>query len=455
MRILHGVSLSLMATLLVAVMSGAQPSLANTNTALSISIKGPIGPAVEDHIARGFDKANAEGTQLIILDIDTPGGLATSTRGIIKTILASKRPVACYVSPPGARAASAGAYILLACHIAVMAPGTNVGSATPIMIGGGTPGGTEPETNQSEHPDLTDKVINDSKAHMRSIAEMRGRPGEAAEKFVSEALNFTANEALEKGLIDMIAVDVDDMLTKLNGKTIAMGDQQIELDTKLLSVDLFEQTWRDQFLAFITNPNIAYLLLVAGIYGLVIEGSNPGLMVPGILGAVCLILGLYALQMLPVNYAGFALIGLGIVLMISEAFIPAFGILGIGGIISFLLGSIMLIDSDVPEFSISPILIGTVAVTTAGLFLFVISFAVRAWRRPAVSGNAAMLGTTARVLEWQDKTGKVNTHGEVWSAIGPPNTQPGDAVKIDAIKGLKVIVSKLNENDNKEAENGV
>ncbi len=422
--------------------------------ALLIEIEGPIGPAVEDHVARGFEQANAAAAPLIILRIDTPGGLASSTRGIVKTILASRRPVACYVSPSGARAASAGAYILLACHVAVMAPGTNVGSATPIMIGG-MPGSTEPEANSSDHPDLTDKVVNDSKAYMRSLAEIRGRPGEVAEKFVSEALNYTAREAQELGLIDMIAVNLRDMLSQLNGRPISIDGQQTELASDLFDVTLFERTWRDELLAFITNPNTAYLLLMAGIYGLIIEATNPGLFAPGILGGICLILGLYALQMLPINYAGIALIGLGFALMITETFVPAFGILGIGGIISFLLGSIMLIDSDVPEFRISPILIGTVSATTAGLFLFVLSFAVRAWRQPAVSGNASMLGSTARVLRWRNGAGAVKTHGEVWSAVGMDDAKPGDSVKVEKIDGLTITVSPIKTADKKEEDNAI
>jgi len=424
------------------------------DSALLIEIDGPIGPAVEDHVARGFEQANDAAAPLVILRIDTPGGLANSTRGIVKTIFASPRPVACYVSPSGARAASAGAYILLACHVAVMAPGTNVGSATPILIGG-MPRSAEPETEKSEHPDLIDKVINDSKAYMRSLAEMRGRPGGAAEKFVSEALNYTAREAKELGLIDMIAVNIRDMLGQLNGRTVSVDGQQTEFDTDLLGVTLFERTWRDELLSFITNPNTAYLLLMAGIYGLFIEATNPGLLAPGILGGVCLILGLYALQMLPVNYAGVALIGLGLALMTAETFVPAFGVLGIGGIISFLLGSVMLIDSDLPEFSISPILIGTVSATTAGLFLFVLSFAVRAWRQPMVSGNAAMLGSTARILRWQGGAGAINTHGEVWSAVGMDDAKPGDNVKVVKIEGLTVTVSPLENSDKKEKDDAI
>lgn len=415
-------------------------SAAHADRALVIDISGPIGPAMADHVTRGFEAAAVSDADMIVLRIDTPGGLVTSTRDIIKTILASDRPVVGYVSPSGARAASAGAYILLACHVAVMAPGTNVGSATPVMMGG-APGGPPSGEGQSEHPDLTDKVINDARAYMRALAEMRGRPLEAAEKFVSEAENLTANEAVERGVVDMIAVSLRDMMKKLEGREIMLDGEMVALATDHLTVETFDRTWRENFLAFITNPNIAYLLLMAGIYGLIIEFSNPGLAVPGIAGAVCLIIGLYALQLLPVNYAGLALMGLGIVLMVSEAFVASFGVLGIGGIISFVIGSVMLIDSDVPEISLSPVLIGTVALLTAGIFLFVLSFAVKAWRRPAVSGNDAMVGERAEVLSWQSGEGKVRAHGEVWGASGPENANPGDHLIIREIRGLILVLT--------------
>ena len=423
------------------------------DTAYVIDIDGPIGPAVEDHIARGFEAARASGASVIVLRIDTPGGLVSSTRGIIKTILASDRPVIGFVSPPGSRAASAGAYILLACHVAVMAPGTNVGSATPVMLGGGPPGGNPggtPASEKDEHPDITDKVINDARAYMRSISEMRGRPGDAAEKFVSEALNYTAAEALKLGLIDLMADGMRDMLEKLDGRTIKLGDEDHTLATRSLDVEAFERTWRDDLLVFITNPNIAYLLLMAGIYGLVIEFSNPGLIAPGIIGGVCLILGMYALQLLPINYAGLALIALGLALMAAEAFVPSFGVFGIGGVVAFIIGSIMLIDSDVPELEISPVLIGTVSLATGALFLFVLTFAVRAWRRPAVSGNAAMLGETARVLRWQDGAGTVLAHGETWAAVGDAGLARDDRVLVKQIDGLTVTVEADNGRDANE-----
>lgn len=427
----------------------AVPGVRAEPTAYLINIEGAIGPALEDHVSRGFEEARATGADLIILRIDTPGGLVTSTRGIIKTILASDIPVVGFVAPSGSRAASAGAYILLSSHIAAMAPGTNVGSATPVAIGG-APGGTDPTPSESDHPDLEDKIINDAKAYMRALAEMRGRPGVAAEKFVSEALNFTAEEALNEGLIDLIATNTRDMLNKIDGRTIKLAGTDVVIASSTVDVIQFQATWRDELLGFITNPNVAYLLLIIGIYGLVIEFSNPGLFAPGIVGGVCLILGMYAFQLLPVNYAGLALIALGLVLMTTEAFVPSFGILGIGGVASFLMGSIMLFDDGVPELEISPVLIGTVSLTTAGLFLFVLTFAVRAWRRPSVSGNDAMIGDVARVLSWQGTQGKVFARGEVWTAECDHKLNPDTAVKIIKINGLRLIVKATETSNPKE-----
>ncbi len=432
-----------------AVLVGHFPAYA-AGPAFVISIDGPIGPAVEEHVARGFEEARLQNAKLIVLRIDTPGGLVSSTRGIIKTILGAKRPVIGFVAPSGARAASAGAYILLASHVAVMAPGTNVGSATPVMMGGmpTVPNDSDQPEAPSGHPSLEDKVINDAKAYMRALAEMRGRPATAAEEFVSQAANLTANEALARGLIDMTAISLPEVLQKIQGRKIKVGEQTITISADALDTVTFELSWRDELLALITNPNIAYILLIAGIYGLVIEGSNPGLIVPGVAGAISLLLGLYALQMLPVNYAGLALMGLGVLLMTTEAFVPSFGALGVGGIISFIIGSIMLIDSDVPELHISPVLIGTVALTTAGLFFFVLAFAVKAWRRPAASGNEALIGSLAHVRKWQGNTGQVMAHGEIWNAISEASFEPTDIVTINGVDGLTLTVG-ANDNPHK------
>jgi membrane-bound serine protease (ClpP class) len=407
---------------------------------LLVDIKGPIGPAVESFVLRAFDEAKASDAPFVLLRIDTPGGLASSTRGIVSAILKADRPVIGYVAPTGARAASAGAYILMATHVAAMAPVTTIGSATPISLGGGSPSPPMDKEDGEKTPTATDKVLNDAKAYMRSLAATRGRSVGAAERFVSAAANVTAGEALEQGLIDLQANSARSLLNQIDGRMLTVNNLAIQLETAEVDLRTFEPTWRDRLLAFISNPNIAYLLLIAGIYGLIIEGSNPGLIVPGILGAIALFLGLYALQVLPVNYAGLALIALGIGLMIAEALVPAFGAMGLGGIVCFVLGSIMLIDTDIPEFKLSPVLIGAVALVNGGLFLIVLSFAVRAWRRSPVSGIEAMAGLTGKVIEWNEGRGRVLTHGEVWSAVGPQAIDPESSVEIEHVDGLTLHV---------------
>ena len=419
---------------------------------LLVDIKGPIGPAVESFVLRAFEEAKVRQAPFILLRVDTPGGLVSSTRGIVSAILASDRPVIGYVAPSGARAASAGAYILLATHVAAMAPVTTIGSATPVSLGGGfpSPEGKDDE-NDDKTPTMEDKVLNDAKAYMRSLAATRGRSVEAAERFVSEAANLTADEALEQGLIDLQANSVRSLLNQIDGRTLSVDGQTIRLETAETDVQSFEPTWRDRLLAVISNPNIAYLLLMVGIYGLIIEGSNPGLIIPGVLGAAALFLALYALQVLPVNYAGLALIALGTALMITEALVPAFGALGIGGIACFVLGSIMLIDTDIPEFELSPVLIGTVALVNGGLFLIVLSFAARAWRKAPVSGIEAMTGLTGKVVEWRNGRGRVLAHGEIWSAVGPEMIEPDSTVDIERVEGLTLHVRPRAAEPTKEA----
>lgn len=439
-------------TLLLA--SQSVEAVAN-DKALVISIDGPIGPATEEFVARGLDEAVDIQAGIIILRIDTPGGLSSSTRGIIKSVMASDIPVVGFVAPSGARAASAGAYILLASHIAVMAPGTNVGSATPVMIGG-MPGAPPPEAdNPSDHPDMEDKVLNDAMAFMRAIAEIRGRPAEIAEKFVSEAANLTANEAVSEKLVDWLARDQTELLEKLNGLEIIVVGEKMRLNTSELAIIEFEATWQEEFLQLISNPNIAYLLLLAGIYGLFIEGSNPGLIIPGVAGAISLILGLYALQMLPVNYAGLALIILGILLMGAEAFSPSFGLLGVGGIVSFFAGSIMLFDSDIPGLKLSPSLIVVATLTSAAIVLVVGSLAVRAWRKPPVTGNDALIGQQGKVLSWNGAAGRIFAHGEVWNAESDSQLAVGKKVIISSVNGLILTVEEPQGKQDKEKQDGV
>lgn len=476
----HGLAAVLLALVFLLVPT---PVLA-ADSALLIDIQGPIGPAVESYVVRGLEEAGARGASAVILRIDTPGGLDQSTRGIIKAILASNRPVIGFVAPSGARAASAGAYILMACHVAAMAPGTTVGSATPVQLGGGMPQqqppspqppqqGAEPSEGDAPGdgesdaagdggtvgargtpPTLQDKIVNDARAYMRGLADLRGRPADEAERFVSEATNLTAAEALARGLVDMTAGSVREVLVKSSGLEVDVAGTKTALKTDLMDVETFAPTWRDRFLGLITNPNIAYLLLMVGLYGLVLEATNPGILVAGITGATCLIVGLYALHLLPLNYAGLALMALGVALMVTEAFVPAFGALGIGGAVCFALGSIFLIDTDMPGFEISPILIGTVSLATAAIFVLVLTFAARAWRQPVVSGVHEMIGAPARVIAWSGDTGEVSARGEVWAATGETGLTPGTALEIRAVRGLTLVVATAGAHPALKTEEG-
>lgn len=406
-----------------------------------ITIKGPIGPGVSSFVSEGIKDAQSRNYAAILLIMDTPGGLDSSMREIIQSVLDSRVPVIGYVAPSGARAASAGTYILMACHIAAMAPGTTIGAATPIAMGGGAPGPAEPSgpdegSGAEKHPGLEDKIISDSAAYMRALARMRGRPVDWAEKFVREAASVSDSEALENEIIEFIAVSARDLLAQIDGKVVMVDGKDWVFRTIESDMIIIQPTWRDDFLAFITNPNIAYLLLLIGIYGFIFEFSNPGLIVPGVVGGVALILGLYALHLLPVNYAGLALIGLGLALITTEAFLPSFGVLGIGGIIAFVLGSILLFDTDIPGFQVSGYLIGAAALVSSALALLFMAMAVRAWRRPVVVGVGEMRGIAGTVLDWKGRQGHVQTHGEVWIAKSSLPLAKGEKVRVTGRDGL-------------------
>ena len=376
-------------------------------TALLLKIDGPIGPAISHYFSQGLKKAQQSGSALVILQMDTPGGLDTAMRDMIKEILASPIPVVTFVAPSGARAASAGTYILYASHVAAMAPATNLGSATPVQIGGepGTPrpdSDDEPDAGKPTGPDIKEpkdkeakgerrergadamerKVINDAVGYLRSLAQLRGRNVEWAEKAVREGANLPASEALESKVIDVVAKDLPDLLQQLDGRKLRMGASEVTLATKALTLEKFDPDWRTELLAVITNPTIAYGLLLIGIYGLLFEGYNPGAVLPGVVGAICLLLALFAFQVLPVNYAGLALIALGTLLVVAEAFVPSFGALGVGGLIAFIIGSIMLFDTSVPGFSIAMPVIAAIAFV-AGLVLLRHGLAVRTFAPPA------------------------------------------------------------------------
>lgn len=429
-----------------------------SNTAIWLDIDGAIGPASHDYIKRSLATAASRNARIVILRLNTPGGLDVSMREIIQEIIASPVPVVSYVAPSGARAASAGTYILYASHIAAMAPATTLGAATPVKIGSfpGVPDSSEKKrvNDQDEQAGaqdpMTRKIVNDAVAYIRGLAQMRGRNAEWAEKAVREAVSLTANEALAEGVIDLIAVDIPDLLRKIDGRTIKLQGQEITLSTHNINIQQLEQDWRTQLLAIITDPNIAYILLLIGIYGLILEFANPGTIVSGVVGAVCLLLALFAFQVLPVNYAGLALIFLGIVFMLAEMFVPSFGALGIGGMIAFVMGSIMLLDMDIPGYGISIPLVATVALMTAGFFLLVVGMAIKARQRPVVSGKEELIGDIGEVIDDFDNEGWIRVRGELWRAKSNTPLHRGQKVSITAMKGLMLQVETYNRDNSKE-----
>lgn len=409
-------------------------------------LEGAIGPAARDYVSKALEHAREGAAQLVILQIDTPGGLDSSTREIVRDIIASPVPVACHVAPSGARAASAGTYILYACHVAAMAPGTNVGAATPIQIG--VPLGPSGDQDKDDD-DAKDKpksaaemkAINDSIAYLRSLAEMRERNVEWAEAAVRDAASISSAEALKIGVIDIMAPNTADLLKQLNGRTVEASFGTTTLATTGIPVTSYEPDWRTRLLAVITNPNVAYILLLIGVYGLLLEFYNPGSFIAGITGAICLFLGLYALNLLPINYAGFALLGLGVVLMVSEAFVPSFGALGLGGTIAFVVGSVMLMDTDAPGFTVNRMLIGSIAAVTSGLFLFVMMMLLKARRRVVTTGIEEMISSRGEVVDWSGTGGHVRVHGEIWNARSDTPLEAGRPVVIRGIDGLTVDVA--------------
>jgi membrane-bound serine protease (ClpP class) len=446
-----------------------EPSLPGNEVgrlALVIDVEGPIGPATRDFVSRSLETAAERNAALVIIRLDTPGGLDASTRDIIKAILNSTVPVVTFVAPEGARAASAGAYILLASHVAAMSPATNVGAATPVSIIGKTPKpDAMPKMGDEENQEdikeqgaqdpvdaMSQKVVNDSVAYIRGLADKRGRNADWAELAVREADSITSEKALELGVIDLIADDMGDLLDKINGMTVEVNNREHVIVTDGLVTEQLEPDWRNELLAVITSPTIAYLLLLMGIYGLILEGYHPGALVPGVVGAICLLLALYAFQMLPVNYAGLGLIVLGIILMIAEVMAPSFGALGIGGIIAMVIGSIILIDTDVPGFSISRVLIGSIATAGSLGLMGIVWFAVRARHRPVVSGREQLIGSVGVALEGFEHEGEVFVHSERWHAVTESAVRADQAIVVTGLDGLTLKVRPV-ELSSKEQEN--
>ncbi len=427
----------------------AAPAAAEAPKAYLLDLDGAVAPVSADYLMRGLNKAAEAGAAVIVLRIDTPGGLDSSMRKIIRAVLASPVPVVGYVAPSGARAASAGTYILYACQIAAMAPGTNLGAATPVNLLGGPPSPEQqpakPEssgkgqTTQIRPPnaELT-KVTNDAVAYIRGLATLHGRNADWAESAVREAASLPYDQALKLNVIDLVAADVQDLLTKLNGRTVQLADGARTLELDGATVVRLEPDLRTRLLATLTDPNVAYILLLIGAYGLILEFSHPGIFAPGVVGTIALVLGLVALSIIPFDLGGLGLTLLGIVLMASEAFVTSFGVLGIGGLVAFVLGSLM--TFDVPGFRLAwPVVIGAASVS-AGLFFLVLAMLVRARRRPMASGDATILGAKAEVIAWSGEEGEVLTLGEHWRARADRQLTAGQSVRVVSRDGLTLRV---------------
>ncbi len=436
--------------LLLATFSTAASSAAEV---VELEVKDGIGVATADYVISGIEYAEETGADLIIINMDTPGGLVKPMRDIVQAILGSSVPVATYVTPAGARADSAGTYILLASHIAAMNPTTVMGAATPVSIGGGDatpppPDGDEEESGEpapSNGTALERKILNDSVSYIRGLAERHGRNADWAEKAVTEAATLTATEALEQNVIDFIAEDRTRLLEQLDGHEVKVFGETIVLETANASIDVFEPNWRIKLLGVISNPEIVLLLGLVGIYGLMYEGYNPGAIVPGVVGAICLLLAAYALQVLPVNYAGLALIFMGIALMIAEAYAPSFGALGIGGIAAFIFGTIMMFDTGVPGFGISLVFVVGLALTFALLIIWLVSFILKLRRRGAVTGNESIVGAIGTAMEDFKGDGKVWLEGESWHARSTVPVSKDDEVVVVSVDGVIIDVEPAAE----------
>jgi membrane-bound serine protease (ClpP class) len=416
----------------------AQPQKASEPHVDMIIIDGTINPAVDDFIRESISRAKASGARALIIQLDTPGGLVDSTRSIVKEMLAAPVPVMVYVAPSGARAGSAGVFITLAAHVAAMAPATNIGAAHPVA-------GTGEEVKGA----MGEKIVNDMAAFSETIAQRRGRNTEWAIQAVRKSVSITESEALKKSVIDIIAKDLNDLLTQAHGRVVDVGGGKHELSIKDARIVQHEMSLRQKVLNSIAHPNIAYLLMMAGILGLYMEFSHPGTIFPGVAGAICLLLAFASLQLLPINYTGLALMVLGIALLIGEAFIPAFGVLGIGGIISLALGSLLLFDTPASDFAVDRSIVFT-AVATLGLFVFAISYlVVRSQSAAPTLGMEGLIGKVGEARSKFSPNGKVFVHGEYWNAQGDGEIDPGDRVKVVGYDGMRLRVVRLSEGDTK------
>jgi len=422
-----------------------------------VDLDGALGPATADLIIRSIGDAEAADARALIIRMDTPGGLDKSMRDLVKRILAAKLPIITFVAPDGARAASAGTYIAYASHIVAMAPATNIGSSTPVSIAPGPkmpqPGAPEPGAGAPE-PDaqpagdaMTRKVINDAVAYLQSLGELRGRNIEWAEETVRFGANLRASEALAENVIDLIAADLQTLLADIDGRSVELSRGTVVLDVAHAGIHIVETDWYHELLEIITDPAIAYGLLIFGIYGLILEFYNPGMVFPSVVGIICLLLGAYGLQMLPINYAGLALIVVGIAMMIIEVFTPTLGVLGFAGLAAFVFGSLILMDTEAPGYQVPLTVIGAFAAATAGLTIFAIGFAVRARQQKVTTGREAMVGGRAEALEDFAGRGPVWAFGERWNAESTVPVCRGDRLIITALDGITLIVAPDNQEE--------
>jgi membrane-bound serine protease (ClpP class) len=447
---------------LAVVLLGAATWGAHAAPVMVLEVRDAIGPASADYVIRGIAKAAAQGAPLVVIELDTPGGLDTSMRQIIQALLASPVPVAVYVSPEGARAASAGTYILYAAHIAAMAPATTLGAATPVAIGlpgadrrpagddaGARPGGkADPGAAPASAPALgpadamTAKQVHDASAFIRGLAQQRGRNAAWAERAVREAVSLTAGEALRENVIDVVAADLPDLLAQIDGRTVRVHAGEVKLATRGLAFEVVPPDWRQRLLSVIANPSFALVLMMIGIYGLIFEFSSPGFGLPGTVGAICLLLAFFALQLLPVNYAGLGLILLGMALLAAELVSPSFGVLGVGGIVAFVAGGLLLFDRDIPGFGVPLALIFGLAASSAAVVLLGGGMALRARRRPVVSGREELVGAPGEVLSVGETGGGAwaQVHGERWQVASPDVLKPGQRVRVLGMRGLTLDV---------------
>ncbi len=400
----------------------------------TIEVDGIINPATAKFIVDSIDEATQQGAQCLIIQLDTPGGLMESMRIIVKKELASTIPIIVYVSPGGARAASAGVFVTMAANIAVMAPGTHIGAAHPVTLGGG---------EAKESKTMTEKIVNDTVAFIKNIAKTRGRNVDWAEKAVVKSVSITDEEALKLNVIDLVAPDIPTLLAKIDGRVVKFDGVTRTLHTKGVQPRSIQMSWRDRLLEIISNPTIAYILLMLGIYGIFFELSSPGAILPGVVGGIFLILAFYALQMLPVNYAGLALILFAIILFIAEIKVVSHGLLAVGGVISLFLGSMMLFRSPVEYMRVSLSVIIPAVLVSAAFFIFAVTRAINARLKKPTTGMEGLVGEVGIASTSIAPEGKVSIHGEFWNATTDGNIEKGEKVQVTGAKNLKLIVKKI------------